>query len=301
MLGKLTAALCGALAIATWTPEVAAQAAPEHARSGAYYGLNAGLIVGFAASATLLPRVLSAPASGIDFSFFPGDASVRAYHSSAASRTSDLLLLLTLAAPVFENLALGANTRLANASVVYAETIAANDLLNVFNKVAIRRRRPYTYWTEAGSTTLTQDRGDWYVSFYSGHASTTFAAGISGALLFAEASHDRSARAAVWASELALATTTAGLRVRAGKHYYSDVLVGALVGSAFGVGIPLLHGSRYTPSAAEWIAGGSGVLVGTAVSSLLPFHNDSVPTQTMQMLSPLVQPGVAGVQARGVF
>ena len=54
-------------------------------------------------------------------------------------------------------------------------------------------------------------------------------------------------------------------------------------------------------STAEWVAGGSGILAGVAVSSLLPFANDSVPTQTMQMLSPLVQPGVAGVQARGVF
>jgi membrane-associated phospholipid phosphatase len=31
------------------------------------------------------------------------------------------------------------------------------------------------------------------------------------------------------------------LRVEAGKHFYTDVLVGAVVGSAIGVAVPMLH------------------------------------------------------------
>lgn len=39
----------------------------------------------------------------------------------------------------------------------------------------------------------------------------------------------------------ALAATTASLRVVAGKHFYSDVIVGSAIGTAIGATVPLLH------------------------------------------------------------
>jgi hypothetical protein len=69
---------------------------------------------------------------------------------------------------------------------------------------------------------------------------------------------------------MAGASGTAHLRVRAGKHFYSDVVVGALVGTAVGIGIPWLHGSRYSPSVGELGAGGAGLVLGTLLPLLLP-------------------------------
>jgi membrane-associated phospholipid phosphatase len=45
----------------------------------------------------------------------------------------------------------------------------------------------------------------------------------------------------LWLGSEALAATTAVLRVEAGKHFWSDVAVGALVGSAVGYLVPQLH------------------------------------------------------------
>ena len=44
----------------------------------------------------------------------------------------------------------------------------------------------------------------------------------------------------VWVIGLPFAITTAVLRMVADKHYLTDVLVGAAVGTLFGIGLPLL-------------------------------------------------------------
>ena len=49
---------------------------------------------------------------------------------------------------------------------------------------------------------------------------------------------------AIWGAGAALATVTGYLRIAADKHYFSDVLVGAVVGSAIGIGVPLLFHGR---------------------------------------------------------
>jgi hypothetical protein len=113
------------------------------------------------------------------------------------------------------------------------------------------------------------------LSFYSGHAALSFAAAVSGSYLYARRTPDARARALMWGVELGLATATANLRVRAGRHFYSDVLVGALLGSAAGVAVPLLHsepGHRYRPSGADAAAMAAGVSAGALVSQLVPLH-----------------------------
>ena len=54
----------------------------------------------------------------------------------------------------------------------------------------------------------------------------------------------------VWAVGLPMATAVTLLRMRAEKHYLSDVAVGALTGSAFGAAVPLLLHGRRSPAAA---------------------------------------------------
>jgi hypothetical protein len=58
-----------------------------------------------------------------------------------------------------------------------------------------------------------------------------------------------------------LAGTTAQLRVRAGRHYRTDIWVGSAVGTAIGVAVPALHGAIPRLSASELgVAGGALVL-----------------------------------------
>jgi len=78
-------------------------------------------------------------------------------------------------------------------------------------------------------------------SFYSGHSSAAFASATFTGYWFAQQHPESPYRKWIWTGSYLTATTIATLRVMAGKHYPSDVLVGAAVGSAFGWLIPWLH------------------------------------------------------------
>jgi membrane-associated phospholipid phosphatase len=85
------------------------------------------------------------------------------------------------------------------------------------------------------------------LSFYSGHTTLAFSVGVSSSLI----AYRRRYRLApaILISTLALGVTTAYLRMAADRHYFSDVLVGALAGTAGGYLIPQL-GTRFGRRAA---------------------------------------------------
>ena len=71
-----------------------------------------------------------------------------------------------------------------------------------------------------------------------------------------------------------VAATTANLRVRAGKHFYTDVIIGGIVGMSVGYLVPALHadGDPYRPSGEELAAGAAGIVGGLLLSSLIPLE-----------------------------
>jgi hypothetical protein len=56
-------------------------------------------------------------------------------------------------------------------------------------------------------------------------------------MLYQPTVHQRARAAGVWAGAGALGAATGVLRIRAGQHFPTDVLVGAAVGTAFGIGL----------------------------------------------------------------
>jgi hypothetical protein len=120
--------------------------------------------------------------------------------------------------------------------LVILESMAASAVLVQGLKYATARKRPYVRDLAAG----TDLSGDANLSFPSGHTAFAFslatAAGTVATL--------RGYRSApwVWGAGMALAAVTGYLRMAADKHYASDVVVGALVGSLVGWAVPyLLH------------------------------------------------------------
>jgi PAP2 superfamily len=159
--------------------------------------------------------------------------------------------------------------------------------------------RPYTY----GVPVAAAQGVDAYLSFYSGHASTAFAAAVGGSYLFTAAHPDSAANPWLWGIESGLATATAIWRVRAGKHFYSDIVVGAVVGSAIGVGIPLLEGVHRAPSATEMAFAAGGAVLGGFAAVVTPFSQDTVlsggATPLRIQIVPTISAGSAGVIAAG--
>ena len=147
----------------------------------------------------------------------------------------------------------GAGPRLARAGswfVVGTQAVTINATLTHVVKHAVRRPRPYAYgeaWQAEYQAAL--DAGepvecDPQLSFYSGHTSA------AGAWSFALAhtlsiTNDWSwqARTVPYLAATGITAWTGVLRVRAHKHFPSDVLVGGLAGAAVGILVPELHRS----------------------------------------------------------
>jgi membrane-associated phospholipid phosphatase len=242
-----------------------------------YYWARGGAVAG-AIGATIVTRALLHPErpDPAPSEWLGWDNTLRGRLSSAASDMSDVSLVATIATPVGAELAEGVDTRLANTSLLYAEVIWANVLLNTVVKYTLPRLRPYNYRVPPAATYVASQGVDAHLSFYSGHASTTFAAAMGGSYLFAAAHPQSAATPWLWGVETALAAAAAIGRIRAGKHFYSDVAVGVVVGSTLGLGIPLLEGVRHQPSATELAFAGGGVLLGGFAAAIVPFAQDTV-------------------------
>lgn len=154
------------------------------------------------------------------------------------------------------------------------------------SKIAISRPRPYTYLPAAERPAdshydVESDRA--FVSMPSGHAATTWCA-ASFALtdyLLSHPDQEWEARATVGFTGSVLATTTSALRVEAGQHFPTDVLVGSAIGAACGAAVPLLHhylegGERAPlPPASAWLHAVAGTAVGVGAGLLLaPLFGD---------------------------
>lgn len=208
------------------------------------------------------------------------DGGLRGRFSSRAAVVSDGLVGTTILAPLVLFAHDGFDEEAGRQALLYGETLGVSLLAMSVAKYAVQRPRPYVYSGDARIKAYAEDQGkDAYLSFYSGHASLSFSAAVAGSTLFASETESENARAWVWGVEMGLATTTSLLRVRAGKHFYSDIAVGALAGTAIGVLVPALHtGSLYKPSGREWGAMTAGIGLGVLMSKILPLDDDvSVP------------------------
>lgn len=273
-----------------------AQAAPPSYRSNTYYAAHGAEIAALFAASAVLNAYADGGNAGADPSWFPGDLGRRAQRNERARALSDALVALTLALPTAFTLDDGSGARFVNSQLVYAETLSLNLWLNSVVKYVARRPRPLSY-----APRPSDDRSDYYVSFYSSHASMAFSAATSGAYLFSEGASDPGSRLMLWGIEFMLAGATANLRVRAGKHYYSDVLVGAVVGTGLGFGVPSLHGARRRPEPAEFAAALLGLGVGVGLSQVIPFAADDADPELAWTYTPLLAPQALGLQAQRRF
>jgi hypothetical protein len=290
-----------AVACATSSSVALADAAPDEWRSGGYYAANGAVTAALVVGGALAGSAREALEAGGDTVWFPGDAGLRGKCSPEAANLSDVSLVLSTALPVGMQLGRGLDARFVNAEIVYTQALFGNALLTMATKVLFRRPRPFSYRKGAECTFDFED-SDAHMSFFSGHSSTSFAAAFSGSLLISETGLDTRTRGAIWGVQLALAGATANLRARAGKHYYSDIVVGALVGSGIGILVPVLHGADDLPSGSDLLAGAAGLVVGVGASQLLALGAEAVDTEAPSLtFGPLPFPSAVGLQAIGSF
>ena len=109
-------------------------------------------------------------------------------------------------------------------------------------RVVSGRERPWVHdlAPEDKATTGRPEQNN--LSFISGHTATAFALAVSSGTVASR--RGRRVAPAIWATGLALAATTAYLRIAAEQHYLTDVLAGVGAGVGIGLAVPYLHRPR---------------------------------------------------------
>lgn len=130
------------------------------------------------------------------------------------------------------------------AGTMYAETMLFAWGFKELAKLCINRSRPYMYFDERPQEEI--EKGDWAASFFSGHTTLAFAAATYTSYVFGKLMPNSALKIPVIAGAYTLATTVAVTRIAGGCHFTTDVLAGALVGSACGFLVPFIH-SKIAP------------------------------------------------------
>ena len=146
-----------------------------------------------------------------------------------------------------------------DSTLILAEALGVDFALTEIVKHAVPRHRPFIAYPSPHDDPA-RIAPDCTASFWSGHTSAAFAAAAIGA--FDACRVDGPLGCTGPAVGLhALAASTALMRILAGKHHVSDVVVGAAVGSAIGSAVALTH----APKGREAVGAGHAVLGSQAV------------------------------------
>jgi membrane-associated phospholipid phosphatase len=129
-------------------------------------------------------------------------------------------------------------------ALIVAEATVVAGIINQITKFGFARERPFVHYLPRAPDALrelTHSPSDDNLSFFSGHTTLAFVIATSSGTVATL----RGYRLAplIWGAGLTLATSVGYLRIAADKHYFSDVAIGAVVGSVVGVGLPLLFHS----------------------------------------------------------
>lgn len=130
-------------------------------------------------------------------------------------------------------------------ALIIAEATAVAGVLNQVAKFGFARERPFVHFLPRAPNAvraLTDSPSDDNLSFFSGHTTLAFVMATSSGTVATL----RGYRLApfVWGAGLTMAASTGYLRIAADKHYFSDVMTAAIIGSIVGVGVPLLFHSK---------------------------------------------------------
>ena len=146
-----------------------------------------------------------------------------------------------------------------DALIILEATVIAGDI-NQIVKFGFARERPFVHYLPRVPNAvreLTDNPSGDNLSFFSGHTTLAFVVATSAGTVASL----RGYRLAplVWGTGLTMAASVGYLRIAADKHYFSDVVTAAIVGSIVGVGMPLLFHSATSAGDARPAATAQGL------------------------------------------
>ncbi|SDX79752.1 phosphatase PAP2 family protein [Hymenobacter psychrophilus] len=161
-------------------------------------------------------------------------------YSSRAQTASDFIVYPTLLlAPGLLALDSDVRNRYGQVLGLYLQTMAASNAAFTLTAGNVYRYRPYLYGPEGDSEKRTGNIAT--NSFFAGHTANTAAATFFAAKVYHDFNPGSAARPFVWGAAALVPAATGYFRLKAGKHFLSDNIVGYTVGAAVGILVPQLH------------------------------------------------------------
>ncbi len=155
-------------------------------------------------------------------------------YSVNSDNISDITLYTSLALPIIYSLFADYSTEeFINFNFRYAQMQLLNAGITLWTKNLVTRYRPYTYQENLDMKVRRQSDGR--NSFYSGHTTIAFGAASYFAYAYELSDNSRLSKNIVWISSIGLASSTGLFRILAGKHFLSEVIIGAAVGTGLGI------------------------------------------------------------------
>jgi len=160
-------------------------------------------------------------------------------YSGKARKFSDILLHSSYAIPL--TMLAGERSRkdFGKGSLFLLETLLINSAITDMTKVLAKRNRPLVY-NEFVEANLKLTRGN-RTSFFSGHTSTVASMYFLTAKLYSDYYPNSDLKPVVWSAAVLIPATTGLMRMKGGKHYFTDVLTGFAVGALVGILVPEIH------------------------------------------------------------
>ena len=162
--------------------------------------------------------------------------------SSNGAKLSDATLISTMISPAAFLLNDKTRDDFIVLGVMYGESLLITNGLCLTTKSIVQRKRPFTYNSDAPYSEKKNTEAK--RSFYSGHTANAFNSAVFASTVFSDYYPQSQWRYAVWGASLLAASATGYLRYYAGKHYPTDIIVGAGIGSITGWAIPALHRNK---------------------------------------------------------
>ncbi len=167
--------------------------------------------------------------------------------SPSIARTSDYILFSISVLPALFLSENHTSRDITTLLIMYAEVFTLNYGLTNIAKFTANRPRPYVYNPDTTKVSMgTRSGGGSRQSFFSGHTSQTAAA----TFFFAKAISDYhptlkpGVKLGLWIFAASVPAANGYFRVKAGKHFPTDVITGYIAGAATGFLIPELHRTK---------------------------------------------------------
>ncbi|MBA9078888.1 phosphatase PAP2 family protein [Rufibacter quisquiliarum] len=167
-------------------------------------------------------------------------------YSKKAQDASDIPFYTSFALPLLFLADQNARPHAPDIYFLYAQTVSLAGGLYALTAGLTNRKRPNVYATHAP----VEERLHKYAtnSFFAGHTAATASATFFTAKVFHDLHPNSPWRPVVWTAAAAVPATVGYLRLKAGKHFLSDNLIGYAVGASIGILVPELHKNNHETS-----------------------------------------------------